>query len=303
MPPADPDLALRQAAVDRARELAQIYDDLVPVHALREGFLFERVRVSFGSFQKGIHRSRLQRGGAALTLMTSLKDPYGDAFDQAGGSFVYAYRSGAVDQADNRALRQAFELQTPLVYFRAVAPGQYLVVAPMFVTADDPAARVVVLEQGLPAQDMQAGGLVSGPDVRAYATGEARYRLHQQRFKLNVMRAYRHRCAICALRERDLVQAAHIVPDGEPEGIAAVINGLALCAIHHLAFDRNLLGIDPTGVVHIADRLLREIDGPMLRTGLQGFHGAPIAQPRRPEDRPDVVRLETRFDRFVRAAA
>ncbi len=303
VPPADPDLALRQAAVHRARQLVQIYDDFVPVRALREGFLFEGQRVSFGSFQKGIHRSRLQRGGAALTLMTSLKDPYGDAFDQAGGSFMYAYRSGSVDQADNRALRRAFELQTPLVYFRAVAPAQYLVVAPMFVTADDPAARVVVLEQGLPAQDMQPGGLVSGPDVRAYATREARYRLHQQRFKLNVMRAYRHRCAICTLRERDLVQAAHIVPDVESEGIAAVVNGLALCAIHHLAFDRNLLGIDPEGVVHIAGRLLREIDGPMLRAGLQDFHGSPIHQPRRAEDRPDAARLETRFDRFVRAAA
>jgi putative restriction endonuclease len=63
----------------------------------------------------------------------------------------------------------------------------------------------------------------------------------------------------------------HIVPDVETAGIAAVVNGLALCAIHHLAFDRNLLGIDPDGVVHIAGRLLREIDGPMLQTGLQGI--------------------------------
>jgi len=173
----------------------------------------------------------------------------------------------------------------------------------MFVTADDPAARAVVLEPGLPVQDMQPGGLVSGPDVRAYATREARHRLHQQRFKLDVIRAYRHRCAICTLRERDLVQAAHIVPDAEPEGIAAVINGLALCAIHHLAYDRNLLGIDPDGAVHIAGRLLREIDGPMLRTGLQGFHGANITLPRRPEQRPDAVRLQTRFDRFLRATA
>jgi predicted restriction endonuclease len=125
---------------------------------------------------------------------------------------------------------------------------------------------------------------------------------HQQRFKLDVMRAYRHRCAICTLRERALVQAAHIVPDVEPEGIAAVVNGLALCAIHHLAFDRNLLGIDPTGVVHIAERLLREIDGPMLRTGLQGFHHSRIALPRRPQDRPDTERLSARFDRFLRAA-
>jgi putative restriction endonuclease len=252
---------------------------------------------------KGIHRDRAQRGPAALTLVTSSKDPYADTFDEAGARFAYAYRAGAIDQPDNRALRAAFALQTPLVYFRALAPGQYLVVAPMFVTADDPAAPAVVLEPGLPVQDMQPGGLVSGPDVRAYATREARVRLHQQRFKLDVMRAYRHRCAICALRERTLVQAAHIVPDVEPEGIAAVVNGLALCAIHHLAFDRNVLGIDPGGVVHIARRLLDETDGPMLKAGLQGFHGAAIALPRRAEDRPDPAHLEARFKRFERAAA
>ena len=160
-----------------------------------------------------------------------------------------------------------------------------------------------MLEPGLPIQDMQPDGLVSPPEVRQYATRDARIRLHQQRFKLDVMRAYGHRCAICRLRERALVQAAHIVPDVEPEGIAAVVNGLALCAIHHLAFDRNLLGIDPGGVVYIADRLLREIDGPMLRTGLQGFHGEAISQPRRPADRPDPTRLASRFERFVSAAA
>jgi putative restriction endonuclease len=299
----DPDLALRQAAVSAARLLAQDYDDLVPLTRLREGFVFDGLRVSFGSFQRGIHHAQIQRGPAALTLTTSFKDPYADTFDQAGALFTYAYRAGPIDQADNRALRAAYELQTPLVYFRALAPGQYLVVAPMFVTADDPAARTVVLEPGLPVQDMQPGGLVSGPDMRAYATREARVRLHQQRFKLDVMRAYRHRCAICALRERSLVQAAHIVPDVDPQGIAAVVNGIALCAIHHLAFDRNVLGIDPDGVVHIARRLLDETDGPMLRTGLQGFHGAGITLPRQPADRPDPARLQARFELFERAAA
>ena len=303
MVPVDPDVELRQAAVARARELIQAYDDLVPLVRLREGFDFRGMRVSFGSFQKGIHRARLQSGPAALTLMTSFKDPYADAFNEEGPLFTYGYRAGPIDQADNRALRAAYELQTPLVYFRALSPGQYLVVAPMFVTADDPAARVVVLEQGLPVQDMQPGGLVSAADVRAYATREARYRLHQQRFKLDVMRAYRHRCAICRLRERELVQAAHIVPDSEPEGIAAVVNGLALCAIHHLAFDRNLLGVDPDGVIHIARRLLRETDGPMLSSGLQGFHGERLALPKDPRDRPDPERLERRFEWFIDAAA
>jgi putative restriction endonuclease len=301
VPTVDPDLPLRQAAVERARQLTQAYDDLVPVGLLRQGFMFEGQRVSFGSFQKGIHRARAQRGPAALTLTTSVKDPYTDLLDDAG--FTYAYRAGPIDQADNRALRAAYEMQTPLVYFRGLTPGQYWVVAPMFVVADDPATRTVRLVPGLPVQDMQPGGLVSRPEMRVYATREARYRLHQQRFKLEVMRAYRHRCAICALRERALVQAAHIVPDADPAGVAAVVNGLALCAIHHLAFDRNLLGIDPRGVVHIAGRLLQEIDGPMLKAGLQGFHGERINLPHRPADRPDPMRLEQRFEVFERAVA
>src|SRR5215218_575598 len=224
----DPDLPLRQAAVSAARRLGQDYDDLVPLARLRDGFNFDGARVSFGSFQRGIHRAQIQRGPAALTLTTSFKDPYADTFDATGALFTYAYRAGPVDQADNRALRAAYELQTPLVYFRALAPGQYLVVAPMFVTADDAATRIVVLDAGLPVRDMQPGGLASPTDIREYATREARYRLHQQRFKLDVMRAYRHRCAICTLRERELVQAAHIVPDVDAAGIAAAVNGLAL---------------------------------------------------------------------------
>jgi putative restriction endonuclease len=77
---------------------------------------------------------------------------------------------------------------------------------------------------------------------------------------------------------------------------------MALCAIHHLAYDRNLLGIDPDGVVHIARRLLDEHDGPMLREGLQGFHGSAIHFPRRTPDRPDPERLAVRFERFSRAS-
>src|SRR5947208_3453492 len=85
-------------------------------------------------------------------------------------------------------------------------------------------------------------------------------------------------------------------------GAAWVVNGIALCAIHHLAYDRNLMGIDPDGVVHISRRLLEETDGPMLTTGLQGFHGAPILQPKRADDRPDPELLEIRYERFREVA-
>jgi putative restriction endonuclease len=303
----DPDHLIRRAALDHVRGLARRLDDLVPRAALLEGFWFEGGRWSLGSLQNGIYRPRRFAGPAALTLLTAAHAPgqpapYDDDIDPASGTILYHYRAGSIDQPDNRALRAAFVEQVPLIYFMGVAPGQLVVVAPVYVTSDDPAARVVTLEVGLPLADTTPAGLVSPPDVRAYALGDVRIRLHQQRFRINVLRAYRERCAICALKEPELVQAAHIIEDRSPEGIAAVVNGIALCAIHHLAYDRNLLGIDPAGVVHIAGRLLNEVDGPMLTAGLQGFHGKPIAVPRRPADRPDPVRLQTRFDLFVSAA-
>jgi putative restriction endonuclease len=307
LPVVDPDYELRAAAHSRARELGQRFNDLVPVDALREGFLYDGHRISFGSFFKGIHRPKEMRGPAALTLTTAARVPgkraaYEDELDIENRAIVYHYRAGSIDQPDNRALRAAYQTQVPLIYFHGVAPGQYMVVQPVFVTADDPGGRVVLLEVGLPYQDLQGQGLVSPPDLREYALREVRLRLHQQRFRRDVLRAYRQRCTVCALRESALVQAAHIVEDPDPEGIAAVVNGLALCAIHHLAYDRNLLGIDPQGVVHIARRLLDQQDGPMLREGLQGFHGSTIQLPARVPDRPDPVRLETRFERFTAAS-
>jgi putative restriction endonuclease len=303
----DPDHAVRRAAIDHVRRLARQYDDLVPRAALLDGFWFDSERWSLGSLQNGIYRPRRFSGPAALTLLTAAHSPgqpapYDDGIDPASGTILYHYRSGSIDQPDNRALRAAFAEQVPLIYFMGIAPGQLVVVAPVYVTGDDPAARVVTLEVGLPLADTTQTGLVSPPDARAYALQDVRVRLHQQRFRVNVLRAYRQRCAICALREPQLVQAAHIIEDPQPEGIAAVVNGIALCAIHHLAYDRNLLGIDPGGVVHIATRLLDEVDGPMLKTGLQGFHGRSITVPRKPAEWPDPGRLKTRFERFMQVA-
>src|SRR3954447_12782690 len=104
--------------------------------------------------------------------------------------------------------------------------------------------------------------------------------------------------SLCDLRKRSLVQAAHIAP----ESIAAVVNGLALCAIHHLAFARNALGIDSDGVVHIAKRLLEETDGPMLRTGLRDSTARQsdcLASPKTGRN----ARLDARFTRLIQSAA
>lgn len=309
------DRALRQAAFDCVRELSRRYDDLVPLAVLQAGFTFGDRRVSFGSFYSGIYRPKEMHGSAALALVTAPpKDgkpaPYEDTYDASSGRFSYRFRVAgsssmralAQADADNLKLMEAHRLGVPLVYFRGIAPGQYTPLAPAFVTEVDVAARTASIELGLPIADTTPAGLVSDEITRRYATREAAYRLHQHRFRRAVLHAYRTRCTICSLKEASLLQAAHIVEDRDPLGGATVVNGLALCAIHHLAYDRNLLGIDPDGVVYIHGRLLEEIDGPMLKNGLQHFHGAHILQPARLEDRPDKARLALRFDTFQNAA-
>lgn len=309
------DIELRRAAVTHARRLQYEYTDVIPVGALRPGFSVRGQRVSFGSFYAGIFRPKECRDPGALSLVTTppkvgRPPPYEDQFDETTGRFTYRFRDAQSDsrealrqaEADNRAMIAAFELGAPVIYFRGITPGQYFAVAPALIVAVDPTARVVQMEAGLPTADMTPAGIVSDQDLRRYATREALFRLHQQRFRAAVLRAYATRCAVCRLREASLLQASHIISDPDPLGVAAVVNGIALCAIHHLAYDRNLMGIDPDGVVHIARRLLDEVDGPMLRAGLQEFHGASIIQPRRSDERPDPERLGARFAEFGRVA-
>ena len=76
---------------------------------------------------------------------------------------------------------------------------------------------------------------------------------------------------MCRLRHSELLEAAHILPDTHPRGEAVVPNGLALCKLHHAAFDANILGIRSDYTVDLRLDVLEESDGPMLKHGLQEF--------------------------------
>ena len=120
-------------------------------------------------------------------------------------------------------------------------------------------------------------------------------------FQQRVLRAYRGQCSLCRLRHEELLDAAHIIPNRLPGGEPVVTNGLALCKLHHAAFDRHFVGIRADYRVEVRADIRGESDGPMLRHGLQGLHGQRIQLPR-PEDlRPDPARLARRYERFREA--
>jgi putative restriction endonuclease len=269
--------------------------------ALEQGFSFRGRKIPFLSYMKGIYRAAAQRGPAALSVNTSYKSPYGD--EETPDGIVYAYRAGAVDQADNRALRAAHQLQVPIVYFAGTRPGYYRPEWPVFVTEDDPIARVVKLSRGkmIGPYDEREAVLPEDPIERRYEIREMRVRLHQSRFRARVLPAYANQCAICSLKETRLLDAAHIIGDSDVKGLPVVSNGLSLCTIHHRAFDEDLVGISPDYEVRIAPRLLEDEDGPMLDL-LKKAHATTIRVPQRKTWQPDRELLAVRFDAFESAA-
>ena len=124
-------------------------------------------------------------------------------------------------------------------------------------------------------------------------------RLHQRSFRERVLDTYQEQCACCRLKHLELLDAAHIVGDLDPEGEPVVNNGISLCKLHHAAFDCNILGIRPDYVIEINKDVLDEVDGPMLRHGLQGMHQSKLILPRASQSYPDQRRLEARYAEFI----
>lgn len=283
-------------ALDALR--AQLGDELPYRGVLDRRFRFRRVEVPFLSTQKGIYRAAAQQGTAALAVQTSANSPYRDAETDDG--FLYDYRSGSIDQADNRALRAAYELQVPIVYYVGTRSGVYRPEYPIYVVEDNPEGRQVLLSPGRRTPSGMARPIDDSIE-RQYAFIEVRTRLHQSRFRARVIPAYRRQCAICRLKEVSLLDAAHILGDAHERGDPVVSNGLSLCSIHHRAFDHHLVGVSPDYEVRVAQRLLDDDDGPMLDL-LKGFDHQPIVIPASRVLQPDRERLAARFERFQHAA-
>lgn len=275
-----------------------------------EDFRFDDDGIILRNRYTGIWKPRQLEAALSITTTYSppgSKRPYEDAI-HSDGRIRYKWRQSKSEEKrkddrdlpDNRALREAMRLRKPLIWFHGVGRGLYQAIFPVFLVAEEPEMQqFVVATDG--TQDVPvATASVAEEALRRYVERSTLARVHQPVFRSMVMRAYETRCAVCELKHGELLDAAHIVPDSHAEGIAAVTNGLALCKIHHSAFDARILGIDPDYTVHIRRDLLDEIDGPMLRYGLQERHGQKLmAVPRARRERPDRRRLESSFERFL----
>ncbi len=239
-----------------------------------------------------------------LSITTIPSGPYADSVDVVGNRLRYAYRGTDPAHRDNLGLRRAMADRTPLIYFFRTDLGHYLATFPVYVVGDDAQALMFTVNvdeswvlEGPPPVAM----LDEEPLRREYATRTVRQRLFQAEFRRRVVDAYRGRCALCSLRHRELLDAAHITADSDA-GEPIVSNGMALCKLHHAAFDQFFFTVTPDYRVVVRPSILAESDGPMLIVGLQQIDGSSIGLPGREDQRPDRLRLAIRLERFLQAS-
>jgi|CXWL01.1.fsa_nt_gi putative restriction endonuclease len=296
------DFLVRTAAFEFLTQQKQLFGEVVPRRVLEKGFVFAERRVPLVGPQGIFKPAILPEIPISITTVPVIEGsprPYNDEVS-LDGLLLYRYRGQDPQHPENRGLRKAMEQKIPLVYLYGVVPGQYMPVWPIYIVGDNPRTltfTVAMDDAKLPAMHSQ---VVDDPinARRQYITVTTRQRLHQRSFRERVLKAYREQCAICRLRHEQLLEAAHILPDNHPQGEPTTSNGIALCKIHHAAYDCHILGIRPDLVVELRTDILKEIDGPMLKYGLQEFHGASLSIPRKMELRPNPKFLEERYAMF-----
>ncbi len=129
---------------------------------------------------------------------------------------------------------------------------------------------------------------------RKFALLSTKRALRALDFSRRVLSAYEHRCAICGVQLR-LIDGAHILPAAHPESTDGTANGVALCALHHRAYDRGLITFDEKFRVHINEPAVESLINDHHADGLKGFRKALrpiILTPADKKDRPNPAFVE-----------
>lgn len=154
----------------------------------------------------------------------------------------------------------------------------------------------VPAEVGLLIRMANNPDLVPEPEIistvaaqRQFAVTQTRRALRALDFKKRVLSAYSHACAMCGM-QLQLLDGAHILPVSEPGSTDETANGVALCALHHRAYDRGLVTFDQRYRVQVNNQHLEDLRAAGHDAKLGEFRESlrrAICVPADPGDRPN----------------
>jgi len=115
--------------------------------------------------------------------------------------------------------------------------------------------------------------VASIPPERAEILTTIRKKVRAQDFRKRVLSAYENRCAMCGVQLR-LIEAAHILPVAAPESTDETRNGIALCSLHHTAYDRNLVSFAEDYRIEVSHAESVELRNAGFAEGIETFQAA-----------------------------
>lgn len=120
--------------------------------------------------------------------------------------------------------------------------------------------------------------------------GVGRKRQRDEQFTIDVLENYRYSCAFCGFHgllngQATGIDAAHVQWHSQ-RGPDDVANGIALCKLHHWAFDKGILGLDDSERICVADVFITQRDGGLP---LESLHRRELAV------RPRSIPISSRF--------
>lgn len=282
------DVRIRTAALQWCNELRSRWKEAVPADRLRQ-FPFEGRQI-FLYGQQGIFKPKELQDGP-LSIRTALDSPYLDNPAEDGDGIRYDFSPSA---HENEGLKRLRESATPLIYLIQVKGRprpEYLILSPVFIQGWDDSSRTFFVDvaPALPLK-VEDGAAVD----KRYATRTVTVRLHQAQFRKAVLEAYQSRCSVCDLRAHHLLDGAHITPDSSTDGLPVIRNGLSLCALHHRAFDTDILLVDGEYRIQINRDQMKD-RGRAAQQSILAHDGDSLILPSSPAHYPDPERLRRRM--------
>jgi putative restriction endonuclease len=233
---------------------------------------------NFGARIKGITLRRDANDKPYIMVFSRAAGPYTDRMD--GASFYYDGEGKDKDQhltVANKALIDANTTDRPIYGFRQEEAGGlwrflgllqvvdytysskngYLTYEFHFTTEPVSPLQLTQAGQTLEAATLEEPTL-TGPSRKITVSLNAR----NAAFSKNVKRNYAYACAVCNKKRFSVsgypeVEAAHIYPK-EKNGSDDYRNGIALCKLHHWAFDAGLFAVSDEMKVIVKPALLND---------------------------------------------
>jgi putative restriction endonuclease len=145
-----------------------------------------------------------------------------------------------------------------------------------------------------PQVDITPAILNSLPVTRQTVMRTINQKVRAAGFRDRVLTAYGHMCAFCGV-QLELVDAAHIIPVAIQNSTDSTDNGIALCSLHHRAYDAALITFDPKFRVMVSDKRKQYLNNIARDGGLVDFEKflrTTLIVPPTVTDRPTAANIQ-----------